>query len=171
MAMEKRELERDQTATFWLQMENTECFDDIAIFAVEVPAKEHKKPEVMEAKDRELENLEKYDVFEEVEDIGQETIGSRWGITKKEKSDGQKCDYKGRLVAKGFQEKSSPQADSPTMTRESLKLFFALAATQDFNLRRIDIRAAFLQAKDLEREIFLKPPPDVRKQGILWKLK
>merc|ERR1712030_120805 len=28
-AMERRELERDQTATFWLQMENTECFDDM----------------------------------------------------------------------------------------------------------------------------------------------
>ena len=77
-AVERRELERDQTATFWLQMENTECFDDIAIFAVEVPAKEHKKPEVMEAKDRELENLEKYDVFEEIEDTGQEKIGSWW---------------------------------------------------------------------------------------------
>merc|ERR1712030_272137 len=67
-AMERRELERDQTATLWLQMENTECFNDIAIFAVEVPTKEHKKPEVMEAKDKELENLEKYEVFEEVED-------------------------------------------------------------------------------------------------------
>merc|ERR1712237_117435 len=81
-AMERRELDRDQTATFWLQMENTECFDDLAIFADEVPTKEHKKPEVMEAKDRELENLEKYDVFEEVEDTGQDTIGSRWVITK-----------------------------------------------------------------------------------------
>merc|ERR1711905_46198 len=92
-------------------------------------------------RDRELENLEKYEVFEEVEDTGQDTIGSRWVITKKEKSDGQKCAYKGRLVAKGFQEKSSPQADSPTMRRESLKLFFALAANQDFNLRSINIRA------------------------------
>merc|ERR1712030_41308 len=162
---------RDQTATFWLQVENTECFNNIAIFAVEVPAKEHKKPEVIEAKDKELENLEKYEVFEEVEDTGQEIIGSRWVITKKEKSDGQKCAYKGRLVARGFQEKSSPQSDSPTMRRESLKLFFALAANQSFGLRSIDIRAAFLQAKDLEREIFLKPPPDVKKEGILWKLK
>merc|ERR1711905_41629 len=132
---------------------------------------EHKKPEVMEAKDRELENLEKYEVFEEVEDTGQEIIGSRWVITKKEKLDGQKCAYKGRLVARGFQEKSSPQADSPTMRRESLKLFFALAANEDFNLRSIDIRAAFLQAKHLEREIFLLPPTDVRKEGMIWKLK
>merc|ERR1712030_155806 len=127
-AAERRELERDQTATFWLQVENTECFDDLTVFAVEVPTKEHRKPEVIEAKDRELENLEKYQVFEEVEDTGQEKIGSRWVITRKEKADGQKCKYKGRLVAKGFQEESPPQADSPTMIRESLKLFFALSA-------------------------------------------
>merc|ERR1712090_91797 len=94
-----------------------------------------------------------------------------WVITRKEKEDGQKTQYKGRLVAKGFQEKSSPQADSPTMRRESLKLFFALAANQDFNLRSIDIRAAFLQAKNLEREIFLLPPKDVQKEGIIWRLK
>merc|ERR1712030_114011 len=60
---------------------------------------------------------------------------------------------------------------SPTMRQESLKLFFALAANQDFGLRSIDIRAAFLQAKNLEREIFLKPPPDVKKEGTIWKLK
>ena len=170
-AVERRELERDQTAAFWLQVENTECFDDVAVYAVEVPAKEHKKPEVMEAKDRELENLEKYEVFEEVEDTGQEKIGSRWVITRKEKADGQKCEYKGRLVAKGFQEKSSPQADSPTMRRESLKLFFALAANEGFKLRSVDIRAAFLQAKNLEREIFLQPPKDVQKEGTIWRLK
>ena len=71
-----------------------------------------------------MENLTKYGVFEEVEDNGQERISSRWVITKKEKADGQKTDYKGRLVAQGFQEKSAPQSDSPTMLRESLKLFF-----------------------------------------------
>ena len=86
-AVERRELERDQTSTFWLQMENTECFNNVTIYAVEVPAAEHRKPEVIEAKDRELENLAKYEVFEEVEDTGQETVGSRWVITKKERAD------------------------------------------------------------------------------------
>ena len=79
---------------------------------------------MVEAKERELENLVKYDIFEEVDDKGQETVGSRWVITRKEKADGQKTEFKGRLVAKGFQEKESPQSDSPTMLRESLKLFF-----------------------------------------------
>ena len=90
-------------------MENSECFDEITTYVVEVPVREHKMQEVLEAKERELDNLMKYGVFEEVDDVGQETIGSRWVITKKEKADGQKTDYKGRLVARGFQEKEAPQ--------------------------------------------------------------
>ena len=73
-------------------------------------------------------------MFEEVEDIGQERIGSRWVITKKEKADRQKTVFKGRLVARGFQERESPQLDSPTMLCESMKLFFAVAANEGFKL-------------------------------------
>ena len=50
-------------------------------------------------------------MFKEVKYGGQETVGSRWVITKKEKADGQKQNCKGRLVAKGFKEKEAPQAD------------------------------------------------------------
>ena len=85
--LERKELEKEQIATFWLQIENTECFDDVSIDTVEEPVREHKTPEVVEAKQKELENLEKYEVFEEVKYEGQETVGSRWVITKKEKAD------------------------------------------------------------------------------------
>ena len=85
-----------------MHVENSECFDEIAIYTVEVPVKEHKLPEVIDAKQKEIENLEKYGVFEEVEDEGQETVDSRWVITRKEKADGQKQKVKGTLVAKGF---------------------------------------------------------------------
>ena len=115
--------------------------------------------------------MEKYGVFEEVENEGQETVDSRWVITRKEKSDGQKQKLKGRLVAKGFQEKEAPQSDSPTMLRESMKMFFTVAANEEFELRKIDIRAAFLQAKQHEREVFLKPPKDIKIEKIIWKLK
>ena len=115
--------------------------------------------------------MEKYGVFEEVEDEGQETIDSRWVITRKEKSDGQKQKVKGRLVAKGFQKKEGPQSDSSTMLRESMKMFFTVSTNEDFELRKIDVRAAFLQAKQLEREVFLKPPKDIKKEKIIWKLK
>ena len=116
--------------------------------------REHETPEVVEAKQKELENLEKYEVFEEVKYEGQETVGSRWVITKKEKADGQKKKVKGRLVSKGFQYIEVPQSDAPTMLRESMKLFFAVAENQDFRLRSIDIRAAFLQTRELDRYVF-----------------
>ena len=75
------------------------------------------------------------------------------------------------MVAKGFQEKEAPQSDSPTMLRESMKMFFSVAANEDFKLRKIDIRAAFLQAKQLDREVFLQPPKDIKREGYVWKLK
>ena len=80
-------------------------FLETSIYVVEVPVKKHGKPEIIEAKGKEVENLETYETFEEVEDEGQETIGSRWIVSRKEKHDGQKQMYKARLVARGFQER------------------------------------------------------------------
>ena len=68
-------------------------------------------------------------------------------ITQKEKADNQNKDIKGRLMARGFQEQKSPPMDSPTMLRESLKMYFAIAANEGFSLRSIDKRAALVQAK------------------------
>ena len=62
----------------------------------------------------------------------------------------------------GFRINHLPEADSPTMLRESLKLFFAVAANQEFSHRSINIWAAFLQAKELDREVYLSPPADLR---------
>jgi len=126
---------------------------------------------VIDAIQKKIENLEKYGVFEEVEDEGQEKVDSRWVITRKEKSDGQKQKVNGRLVAKGFQEKEASQSHLPTILREFMKMFFTVAANEDFELREIDIRAAFLQAKQIDRDVFLKPLKDIRKEKIIWKLK
>ena len=62
-AVERRELKRDQTSTFVLRMENTDCYKDCAVYAVEVPTVEHKKVKVIEAKEKELVNLIKYVVY------------------------------------------------------------------------------------------------------------
>ena len=93
------------------------------------------------------------------------------GNYKKQKTRWAKQNYKGRLVAKGFQEKEAPQSDSPIMQRKSMKLFFAIAANEGFELRKIDIRAAFLQAKQLDRDVYMMPKKDVKKEGYILKLK
>ena len=42
------------------------------------------------------------------------------------------------------------------------EIIFAIAANEGFELRQIDIRAAFLQAKQLDRDMFMMPPHDVK---------
>ena len=59
----KWELELDNVLIFWLKVENNECYDGIVIYTRETPAKEEKMAKVMEAKQKELQNLFKYDVF------------------------------------------------------------------------------------------------------------
>ena len=118
-----------------------------------------------------MKNLQDYETFEEVKDKGQETLGSRWVITEKEKHDGQKQKCKARLVARGFQESLKPQSDSPTASKESFKLLMAISTNIGFKLASVDIRAAFLQSKVLDRNVYIEPPSDVKKPGILWKLK
>ena len=74
-------------------------------------------------------------------------------------------------MAKGFQESLRPQSDSPTASKESFKMLVAVAANSGFKLASVDIRAAFLQSKVLDREVFIEPPIDVKKQGCVWKLR
>ena len=47
----------------------------------------------------------------------------------------------------------------------------AVAANSNFKLASVNIRASFLQSRTLDRDVFMKPPPDIRKEGVIWKLK
>ena len=167
----RREEERDMIGAFWLNEHNNECFAfENTVFSVEVPVKYHKLPEVLEAKQNEVRNLTDYNTFEEVEDVGQKKIGSRWVISKKESHDGQKKDFKARIVAKGFQEDCKPQADSPTAMKESNKIFLAISANEGFEIQSVDIKAAFLQSKVLDREVYVEPPKDIKHENKIWRL-
>ena len=46
----------------------------------------------------------------------------------------------------------------------------ALGANSGFKVVSMDIRAAFLQAKILDREVYVRPPEDIKKEGKIWKL-
>ena len=98
------DLEVDSVGAKYLRMENTVSFSEMCSYVIELPVSEHGRPEVKAAKRNEIKNLMDYNTFEEVKDDGQDTIGSRWVITQKEKHDGQKQACKARLVARGFQE-------------------------------------------------------------------
>ena len=126
--------------------------------------------EVVDAKDREINNLKTNDVYEVVPYSNQKTVSSRWVLTEKYK-DGERT-VKACLVARGFEEDSSSyRKDSPTCARESLRLVFVTAALMCWKLESIDVTAAFLQGGSLKREVLLKPPPDVCSPNMVWRLR
>ena len=46
-----------------------------------------------------------------------------------------------------------------------------MAANEDFKIKNMDVKSAFLQGTPLDREVFMEPPPEFKKTGIVWKLK
>ena len=122
------------------------------VFMNEVPKALHSNPEYMQAKEDELQKLQLFDVYEETEDHGQVCIGTRWVLTYKGSS------VKARLVAIGFQEKERVPSDSPTVAKTALRTLMALAASNCWEIMTTDIKSAFLQGKEVDRDIFIPPP-------------
>ena len=108
----------------------------------------------------EILKFEKFEAFEEVDDQGQQRIPIRWVITE-QKDDGKNQPFKARLC----------RADSPTASKETLKLALIVAANEGFKVKTVDIKSAFLEGKSLERQIYVSPPAEANRVGKLWLLK
>lgn len=123
---------------------------------------------VSNAKQAELDLWEANDVYEVVPFTGQSVISLRWVMTEKIK-DG-KTVVKARLVARGFEETLEERCDSPTCTKENIRLALVLMACFGWEINAIDVKSAFLQGQQIERDVFVQPPPEVYCEGV-WKLK
>ena len=122
--------------------------------------------DIMKAKKDELEKLIQFDTYEEVENEGQNTVSTRWVVTNKEGK------VKARLVARGFEEEFLLPSDSPTVGKGAMKLFLTIASSEKWTIKTTDIKSAFLQGKELDRGVFLKPPKESNTpSNRLWKLK
>ena len=131
---------------------------------------EEMKQEVVDAKQKELQNMIEHDVYTEVENTGQDTISMKWVFT--EKVDNGERRTKARLVARGFEEHDENyRTDSPTCKQDSLRLVLFVIANNGWELHSLDISAAFLQGDKLKRTVFLRPPLDVCTKSNVWKLK
>ena len=129
------------------------------------------KQDIMNAKMKELHNLEENKVFDWVKDEGQQAVSSKWVITEKDNEDGSKR-LKARLVARGFEENLvNHKTDSPTCSRQALRIVFVIASSKSWELHSLDITAAFLQGNIISRKVFVKPPRDFAQKGMLWLLK
>lgn len=134
-----------------------------------VPVSRHNEDKVKIAKQTELENWKKFAVYDEVPYSGQKLMSTRWVITERE-IEGIR-NVKARLVVRGFEEETDVKSDSPTVHKESLRLFLAAAATHCYDIHSIDIKAAFLQGQDIDRIIYVQPPKEYQSdEAVVWKL-
>ena len=121
-------------------------------------------------KKEEIEKWFKNQVFEEVDvqsvDSDVVPISVGWVLTDSDKK------RKARLVARGFQDEelANTSTVSPTCRKESLRILFTMTASKKWTIASVDIAAAFLQGKDIERTVYLIPPPEYGNKNVLWKL-
>ena len=53
-----------------------------------------------------------------------------------------------------------------------MRLFLTIAASKNWSVKTTDIKSAFLQGKELDRDVYIKPPIESDTQkGVIWKLK
>ena len=79
---------------------------------------------------------------------------------------------KARLVVRGDQEDTSDvQTDSPTVRKGNINFVLMISARNGWVVKSQDIAAAFLQSVPIERDVFVRPPPERRVPGVIWKLK
>ena len=124
---------------------------------------------IAEAKQEEMENWIANDVFDSVDNEGQRYMSVRWVITEKVK--GGITYIKARLVVRGFEENTSDlKKDSPTCSREAIRILITIASAMKWECHSIDIKSAYLQGNTIQRKIFLKPPKEYD-EGKLWRLK
>ena len=124
--------------------------------------------DTLDAKYKELESWKKNDVYEEVDDEGQHCVSVRWVLLPK-MIEG-KLRTKARLCARGFEETLTFRTDSPTCMRESVRIVVIIIVSHMWILHSIDYKTAFLQGKQIDRVLYLRPPCESKTTKI-WKLK
>ena len=123
--------------------------------------------EFLDAKKRELNSFKENNVFNWVEDHGQDSVSCKWVFTEKHRESKSKM-LKAQLVAQGFKEKSmNGRTDSPTCSRQALRMVFVYLLLISHSL---DITSAFLQGNNIEREAFARPLSEIMEERKIWKL-
>ena len=102
---------------------------------------------------------------------GKRPIGSKWVFTIKNSNR-----YKARLVAKGFSQREGIdyfETFAPVVRYESIRILLSIAAKEDYEIAKFDVKTAFLNG-DLQEEIYLQIPDGYvteETRGLVYKLR
>lgn len=123
------------------------------------------------AKAAELKSWQDNGVYIEVPHCHQKCLSVRWVCSTKKTDSG--IIPKARLVVRGYEEDSSTvEKNSPTCSKDALRVLLSVSGQQKWDINTIDIKTAFLQGADLERTVFVKPPSEANvANSKVWQLK
>ena len=142
----------------------------------QVPYFLHNTEEAKVAKNKQMEKINQFGAFKDVsiddlDDVQKrKIIPSTWALVYKN-IDG-KQQMKARLCARGDREIQPNRTDCPTASKPSIRVILSLAATNCWKINSLDFTAAFLQSEEIERELYLSPPKDIRDKNpkLLWRV-
>ena len=111
--------------------------------------------------------------FVNVEPGGVNVVSARWVFAWKVDKDSNIVKPKARLVARGFSQVHTVdflETYAPAPAASSVKLLVAIAVRNDWELRQLDLKQAFIQV-DLDFNVFMKLPDGCEdKSGKVVKL-
>jgi hypothetical protein len=102
---------------------------------------------------------------------GRKAIGSRWVFKVKRNADGSVERYKARVVAQGFSQRPGVDFDetfAPTTKWAALRVIFALAALEDWELESVDISNAYLNGELKDVEVYMRQPEGFAEKDDTW---
>ena len=144
-------------------------FNEESVYVVCIPRYRHQEEVCKQAKEKELNSWDHYQVYEEVQDDGQKRLGTNWVLTEKIVNGTRTV--KARLTIRGDQEESdSIRKDSPTVRKGNIKIFTVIAAMERWDIKTSDVASAFLQGVEIDRDVYVVPPKEKRVPKVLWRL-
>jgi hypothetical protein len=110
----------------------------------------------------ELEALKAKEVYEEIAELpaGRKAVQCKWVLRIKRDQNGHISRFKARLVAKGFTQVLGQDFTftfAPVARWESIRSVLCIATLNDYELRHIDVKNAYLNAP-LQEEIYMIAP-------------
>ena len=112
---------------------------------------------------KELQLLNAKRTYEPIQSLppGRRTVQSKWVLHIKRDKDNTISHFKARLVAKGFTQIPGQDFNytfAPVAHWDSIRAVLSIATLNDYELRQLDVKTAYLNGP-LEEEIYMRAPP------------